>query len=81
MLSCGVVKGETDGAVLLFTFPKYADLQKVWIDFTESPDPFEIKDARICSDHFLPDHDYRTVYGDLPRRFRMLKDARVEIML
>lgn len=63
--------------MLFFTFPKPADLQKVWIDFTKRTDPFGIKDARICSDHFLPAHDYKTVYGDLPRGFRLLKDDAV----
>lgn len=77
VLSCGAIKGD-DSDVLLFSFPKDLEIRKLWIDFTLRKDPFTIPHARICSAHFIPSIDYKTVFsGDLPRGFRLLKDDAV----
>lgn len=72
VLSCGAIKGD-DSDVLFFTFPKDPEFRKLWIDFTQREDPFSVPNARICSNHFIPSIDYKTVYGERLGGFRLLK--------
>ena len=71
-------KTERGSALVYHRFPRDKNLRKVWITKCRRADVFNVNNATICSDHFLPDdytRDLRNELLQLPTRKRLKNSA------
>ena len=67
--------------ISFYRFPKDPDMSKRWVTICRRKDTFNVKNARICSIHFLTNDYERNLKHELldyhPTNVRKLKDTAV----
>lgn len=74
-------KNPCDKTIKFYRFPKNSDLYKQWLNATKRKDKVNLKNAVICSKHFL-ESDYKVnlkhrLLNYTPKNYRGLKDDAV----
>lgn len=70
--------GRKTTGIIYHSFPKSLELQKEWVSRCKRADEVNVKNARVCSSHFLPEQYERDLKSELlgiPQKKKLLANA------